>query len=168
MEEKELDNEQIHTYEEVQPEEVQQGEVHQEGVKQEEVHQEKVQREEVQVEDVQQIKVQQEEVREEEIQQEEIEQGELQQNPAQIKILGKSDVDVDSAPAEKLKVINKILAKNTELSEMSSEPDPESVLILTPIKDGARFLEQYFSLIDKLDYPRSSISIAFLVSDSVD
>ncbi|KAJ2800445.1 hypothetical protein H4R20_004060 [Coemansia guatemalensis] len=89
-------------------------------------------------------------------------------NPLPIKVLGKTTTDVDSVSAEKLDEIKKILAKNTELSKLSSEPDPDSVLILTPIKDGAEYLDKYFSLIDRLDYPRSSISIAFLVSDSVD
>ncbi|KAJ2803337.1 Mannan polymerase II complex anp1 subunit [Coemansia guatemalensis] len=92
----------------------------------------------------------------------------IKPNPPPIKVLGKSTTDVDSVSAEKLDKIRKILAKNTELREITSEPDPDSVLILTPIKDSAEYLDRYFSLIDRLDYPRSSISIAFLVSDSID
>ncbi|PIA16541.1 hypothetical protein COEREDRAFT_27484, partial [Coemansia reversa NRRL 1564] len=42
------------------------------------------------------------------------------------------------------------------------------VLILTPVKNNAKHLARYFSLLDKLDYPRDRISIAFLVSDSID
>ncbi|MCW3105221.1 MAG: Anp1 [Bacteroidetes bacterium] len=42
------------------------------------------------------------------------------------------------------------------------------VLILTPLKDAAKNLELYFSLLEKISYPKKKISIAFLESDSSD
>ncbi|OAA67300.1 Anp1-like protein [Niveomyces insectorum RCEF 264] len=44
----------------------------------------------------------------------------------------------------------------------------ERVLILTPIKDAARYLSKYFELIAELTYPHHLIDLAFLVSDSSD
>ncbi|KAI8988276.1 Anp1-domain-containing protein [Mycotypha africana] len=44
----------------------------------------------------------------------------------------------------------------------------EKVLILTPLKNAAKYLDRYFELIDKLTYPKHLISIAFLVSDTTD
>ncbi|KAJ2603849.1 hypothetical protein H4R99_002191 [Coemansia sp. RSA 1722] len=61
-----------------------------------------------------------------------------------------------------------ILANNNEVSPHTAEPDSDSILILTPVKNNAKHLARYFALIDKLQYPRSKISIAFLVSDSTD
>ena len=43
-----------------------------------------------------------------------------------------------------------------------------SVLILTPIKNAARFLPGYFDLLARLDYPRDKLSLAFLEGDSED
>jgi Anp1/Glycosyl transferase family 2/Glycosyltransferase sugar-binding region containing DXD motif len=43
-----------------------------------------------------------------------------------------------------------------------------SVLILTPIKNAARFLPGYFDLATRLDYPRDKLSLAFLEGDSDD
>ncbi len=42
------------------------------------------------------------------------------------------------------------------------------VLILTPAKDAAPFLETYFSALSKLSYPPELISLGFLESDSRD
>ncbi|KAL2158200.1 hypothetical protein VTH06DRAFT_4520 [Thermothelomyces fergusii] len=44
----------------------------------------------------------------------------------------------------------------------------ERVLILTPLKDAARYLSKYFELIAKLTYPHHLIDLAFLVSDTTD
>lgn len=44
----------------------------------------------------------------------------------------------------------------------------ERVLILTPLKDAARYLSKYFELIAKLTYPHHLIDLAFLVGDSTD
>ena len=43
-----------------------------------------------------------------------------------------------------------------------------SVLILTPIKNAAQFLPGYFELINRLDYPRDKLGLAFLEGDSDD
>jgi hypothetical protein len=44
----------------------------------------------------------------------------------------------------------------------------EKVIILTPLKNAAPFLESYFSLLQKLSYPHDCLSIGFLESDSSD
>ena len=44
----------------------------------------------------------------------------------------------------------------------------ETVLILTPVKNAARFLDTYFAGLEKLTYPASLISLGFLESDSDD
>lgn len=44
----------------------------------------------------------------------------------------------------------------------------ERVLILTPVKDAARYLSKYFELVSQLTYPHHLIDLAFLVSDSTD
>jgi hypothetical protein len=45
---------------------------------------------------------------------------------------------------------------------------PQTVLILTPVKNAARFLDSYFACLDRLAYPKTSISLGFLESDSED
>lgn len=42
------------------------------------------------------------------------------------------------------------------------------VLILTPLKDAASYLERYFRLLSELTYLHRSIDLAFLVGDSED
>lgn len=42
------------------------------------------------------------------------------------------------------------------------------VLLLTPLKQASGHLEQYFGLIQSLTYPKSKISLGYLVSDSSD
>lgn len=44
----------------------------------------------------------------------------------------------------------------------------ERVLILTPLKDAARYLSKYFELVAELTYPHHLIDLAFLVGDSTD
>lgn len=44
----------------------------------------------------------------------------------------------------------------------------ETVLILTPVKNAARFLNTYFAALAKLTYPASLISLGFLESNSDD
>ncbi|KAJ2767925.1 hypothetical protein IWQ56_003138, partial [Coemansia nantahalensis] len=61
-----------------------------------------------------------------------------------------------------------ILANNREVAPYTVEPDADSLLILTPLKNNEKHLARYFALLDKLKYPRSRISLAFLVSDSTD
>ncbi|KAI9473230.1 hypothetical protein LPJ78_000734 [Coemansia sp. RSA 989] len=61
-----------------------------------------------------------------------------------------------------------ILANNHQVSQYTQEPNTNSLLILTPIKNNAKHLGRYFALLDKLKYPRNQTSLAFLVSDSTD
>ncbi len=42
------------------------------------------------------------------------------------------------------------------------------VLVLTPVKDAAPFLDRYFQLLEALDYPRELLTVALLESDSRD
>lgn len=50
---------------------------------------------------------------------------------------------------------------------MGRRPAPKTV-ILTPVKDAERHLDRYVGNIEALDYPRESLSIGFLESDSRD
>lgn len=50
---------------------------------------------------------------------------------------------------------------------LSGQP-PANVLILTPIKDAARYLEPYVARIERLEWPREVLSIGLLESDSRD
>jgi hypothetical protein len=49
-----------------------------------------------------------------------------------------------------------------------AESSLPTVLILTPIRNAAHFIENYFRRLDTLDYPKSKLSIAFLEGDSED
>jgi hypothetical protein len=46
--------------------------------------------------------------------------------------------------------------------------DPPLVLIATPVKDAAEYLDAYFQLLGRLTYPARRLSLAFLESDSED
>jgi hypothetical protein len=50
---------------------------------------------------------------------------------------------------------------------MQQQPSA-SVLILTPVKNAAGFLEGYFARLDRLTYPPKQLSVALLESDSTD
>ncbi|MGO4338695.1 hypothetical protein AB4037_27665 [Labrys sp. KB_33_2] len=43
-----------------------------------------------------------------------------------------------------------------------------SVLVLTPVKDAVPHLDRYLGLLDRLDWPKSRLSIGLLEGDSVD
>lgn len=45
---------------------------------------------------------------------------------------------------------------------------PPLVMVATPVKDAADYLEAYFLLLGELSYPRDRLSLAFLESDSED
>jgi hypothetical protein len=60
---------------------------------------------------------------------------------------------------------------STFISKTDSSSLPIShdhVLILTPLKNAAAYLPTYFELVDQLEYPKSKLSLAFLVSDTTD
>jgi peptide chain release factor subunit 1 len=48
------------------------------------------------------------------------------------------------------------------------EPATPSVLVLTPVKDAAAFLDRYADLIEGLDWPRDRLSVGVLEGDSRD
>ncbi|KAL4725314.1 hypothetical protein ACLX1H_007461 [Fusarium chlamydosporum] len=62
--------------------------------------------------------------------------------------------------------------QHIDLNPLTSSPQAiirnERILILTPLKDAAPFLKNYFKLIAELTYPHRLIDLAFLVSDSKD
>ncbi|KAJ1822975.1 hypothetical protein LPJ60_001829 [Coemansia sp. RSA 2675] len=62
----------------------------------------------------------------------------------------------------------KVLKNNYGLARHTIDPKSDSILILTPMKNSAAYISKYFELLDGLKYPRSKISLAFLVSDSTD
>ncbi|KAI9930838.1 hypothetical protein AWENTII_004042 [Aspergillus wentii] len=47
-------------------------------------------------------------------------------------------------------------------------PNGERVLILTPMRDAAPFIQRYFDLLYKITYPHDLIDLAFLVGDCKD
>jgi peptide chain release factor subunit 1 len=51
---------------------------------------------------------------------------------------------------------------------MNPSTDTPSVLILTPVKDAARYLDGYWQALDRLAYPPQAISLGLLESDSRD
>lgn len=62
--------------------------------------------------------------------------------------------------------------RHVDLNDVTSTPraiaNKERVLILTPLKDAAPFLDKYFDLLSELTYPHELIDLAFLVGDSQD
>jgi hypothetical protein len=53
-------------------------------------------------------------------------------------------------------------------SSIQAVSNRERVLILTPLRDAAPYLEKYFDLLYKLTYPHELIDLAFLVGDCKD
>jgi cellulose synthase/poly-beta-1,6-N-acetylglucosamine synthase-like glycosyltransferase len=68
--------------------------------------------------------------------------------------------------------INSTSIQHVDLNKIESTPDAlknrERILILTPVRDAAYYLPQYFDLISQLTYPHDLIDLAFLVGDSTD
>lgn len=60
------------------------------------------------------------------------------------------------------------LARRMRGRSRPAEPEGARVLVLTPVKDAARFLEQYFRLLFSLTYPHRLISLGMLEGDSED
>ncbi len=62
--------------------------------------------------------------------------------------------------------------RHVDLNGIKSTPraitNRERVLILTPLKDAAAYLDKYFDLLSELTYPHELIDLAFLVGDSQD
>lgn len=70
-------------------------------------------------------------------------------------------VEVNSSSIKRVD-LNKIRSSNKAII------NGERVLILTPLRDAAPYLEQYFNLLIDLTYPHNLIDLGFLVGDSKD
>ncbi|EAW10150.1 ANP1/MMN9/VAN1 family protein [Aspergillus clavatus NRRL 1] len=68
--------------------------------------------------------------------------------------------------------VNESTIHNIDLNPIQSTPQAvekkERVLILTPLRDAAYHLPNYFNLLHNLTYPHDLIDLAFLVGDSSD
>nr|OQO15771.1 hypothetical protein B0A51_16739 [Rachicladosporium sp. CCFEE 5018] len=68
--------------------------------------------------------------------------------------------------------INSSTIKHVDLNDIDSTTkavaNDERVLILTPLRNAAPFIEQHFDLLSQLTYPHNLIDLAFLVGDSTD
>ncbi|KAJ6164206.1 Mannan polymerase II complex anp1 subunit [Penicillium chermesinum] len=68
--------------------------------------------------------------------------------------------------------VNSTTITDVDLNPISSTTQAvanrERVLILTPLRDAAPYLEKYFDLLYKLSYPHELIDLAFLVGDTKD
>ncbi|OXV11373.1 hypothetical protein Egran_00866 [Elaphomyces granulatus] len=68
--------------------------------------------------------------------------------------------------------VNSSSISMVDLNPVKSTPkaltNSERVLILTPLRDAAQFLEKHFDLLSELTYPHELIDLAFLVGDSSD
>jgi len=69
-------------------------------------------------------------------------------------------------------VINESTIKRVDLNPIRATAravtNEERVLILTPLRDAASYLPQYFDLLSELTYPHHLIDLGFLVGDSTD
>ncbi|KAI9657533.1 MAG: hypothetical protein M1831_004149 [Alyxoria varia] len=70
-------------------------------------------------------------------------------------------IKVDSSTIERIDL-------NPIVSTPKAAVNNERVLILTPLKDAAPYLNQHFDLITQLSYPHQLIDLAFIVGDSKD
>lgn len=57
---------------------------------------------------------------------------------------------------------------NTVKSTVKAKNNEEIVLIVTPLRDAAPYINQHFDLLSQLTYPHRLIDLAFLVGDSTD
>lgn len=68
--------------------------------------------------------------------------------------------------------INSTDIQHVDLNDIETppkgKPRTERVLILTPLRDAAPYIEQHFDLLSQLTYDHSLIDLAFLVGDSSD
>lgn len=68
--------------------------------------------------------------------------------------------------------VNSSSIQYVDLNPITSTPkalaNEERVLILTPLRNAAPYIEQHFDLLTQLTYPHRLIDLAFLVGDSTD
>ncbi|KJE96344.1 hypothetical protein CAOG_06684 [Capsaspora owczarzaki ATCC 30864] len=82
-------------------------------------------------------------------------------------------VDESAAKAAASTFLNQtsviLMASKPEIASAGATADPvANILILTPLKNAELHIESYLSKLDRLDYPKTHISIGLLVSDSQD
>lgn len=69
-------------------------------------------------------------------------------------------------------VINSSTIHHVDLNPIKSTvkaiTNEERILILTPLRDAAPYLNKYFDLLSELSYPHDLIDLGFLVGDSTD
>lgn len=69
-------------------------------------------------------------------------------------------------------VVNATTIEQVDLNPIRSTPkalaNGERVLILTPLRDAAPYINKHFDLLSELTYPHHLIDLAFLVGDSTD
>ena len=69
-------------------------------------------------------------------------------------------------------VINSSTINRVDLNPIKSTTkaiaNEERILILTPLRDAAPYLQKYFDLLSELSYPHELIDLGFLVGDSTD
>lgn len=70
-------------------------------------------------------------------------------------------VEVNASTIEKVDL-------NPIVSTTKGSANGERVLLLTPLRDAAYYINDYFDLISQLNYPHHLIDLAFLVGDSTD
>ncbi|KAF2467125.1 uncharacterized protein BDR25DRAFT_267999 [Lindgomyces ingoldianus] len=68
--------------------------------------------------------------------------------------------------------VNESTISHVDLNQIKStkkaDANKERILILTPLRDAAPYLEQHFDLISQLTYPHHLIDLGFLIGDSTD
>lgn len=68
--------------------------------------------------------------------------------------------------------VNSTTIRHIDLNPIKSTTNPisneERILILTPLRDAAHYIEKYFDLLADLTYPHHLIDLGFLVGDSTD
>lgn len=68
--------------------------------------------------------------------------------------------------------VNSTTIQHVDLNPVKSTPramqNEERVLILTPLRDAAPYINQHFDLLSQLTYPHHLIDLAFLISDTTD
>lgn len=77
-----------------------------------------------------------------------------------------SEMPSHSTPSHATLSRQEVPQQNYRIAQLTTEP--ETVLLLTPLKNARKHLPAYFDMIQRFTYPKSRISLGFLVSDSDD
>lgn len=86
--------------------------------------------------------------------------------------MGRNDPSIKSTPdignPHETFIVESDTIEWINLDRPTAGKDYENVLVLTPLRDAALHLRQYFELLSQLTYPHQSIDLAFLVGDCKD